>query len=81
MIWLGRHYRGISHVLAGFGRIGRLVLRIASSRDDIDVVAVNDPFVMQSTCLQAYIQKRPISPSNSGVSKTEEILNEARSGS
>ncbi|KAF7141209.1 hypothetical protein RHSIM_Rhsim06G0243000 [Rhododendron simsii] len=29
----------------GFGRIGRLVLRIASSRDDIDVVAVNDPFV------------------------------------
>ena len=31
--------------LAGFGRIGRLVLRIAVSRDDIDVVAVNDPFV------------------------------------
>ncbi|KAF5477276.1 hypothetical protein F2P56_003926 [Juglans regia] len=29
----------------GFGRIGRLVLRIAISRDDIDVVAVNDPFV------------------------------------
>ncbi|XP_022148027.1 glyceraldehyde-3-phosphate dehydrogenase GAPCP2, chloroplastic [Momordica charantia] len=29
----------------GFGRIGRLVLRIATSRDDIDVVAVNDPFV------------------------------------
>ncbi|XP_058218546.1 glyceraldehyde-3-phosphate dehydrogenase GAPCP2, chloroplastic-like [Rhododendron vialii] len=29
----------------GFGRIGRLVLRIASSRDDIDVIAVNDPFV------------------------------------
>ncbi|GFZ12627.1 glyceraldehyde-3-phosphate dehydrogenase of plastid 2 [Actinidia rufa] len=28
-----------------FGRIGRLVLRIAVSRDDIDVVAVNDPFV------------------------------------
>lgn len=45
MIWLGRDYRGISLVLAGFGRIGRLVLRIASSRDDIDVVAVNDPFV------------------------------------
>ncbi|KAE8725238.1 Glyceraldehyde-3-phosphate dehydrogenase, cytosolic [Hibiscus syriacus] len=29
----------------GFGRIGRLVLRIAISRDDIDVVAVNDPFI------------------------------------
>lgn len=30
---------------AGFGRIGRIVLRIATFRDDIDVVAVNDPFI------------------------------------
>ncbi|KAE8704261.1 Glyceraldehyde-3-phosphate dehydrogenase GAPCP1 [Hibiscus syriacus] len=29
----------------GFGRIGRLVLRVAIARDDIDVVAVNDPFI------------------------------------
>nr|CAB3445762.1 unnamed protein product [Digitaria exilis] len=29
----------------GFGRIGRLVLRIATIRDDIEVVAVNDPFI------------------------------------
>ncbi|KAJ4705777.1 Glyceraldehyde-3-phosphate dehydrogenase [Melia azedarach] len=29
----------------GFGRIGRLVLRIATSRDDVDIVAVNDPFI------------------------------------
>ncbi|KAK8705819.1 hypothetical protein V6N13_049408 [Hibiscus sabdariffa] len=29
----------------GFGRIGRLVLRVAITRDDIDVVAVNDPFI------------------------------------
>ncbi|KAG6405147.1 hypothetical protein SASPL_132731 [Salvia splendens] len=29
----------------GFGRIGRIVLRIASFRDDIEVVAVNDPFI------------------------------------
>lgn len=29
----------------GFGRIGRLVLRIAASRDDVEVVAVNDPFI------------------------------------
>ncbi|KAJ6718238.1 GLYCERALDEHYDE-3-PHOSPHATE DEHYDROGENASE GAPCP1 CHLOROPLASTIC [Salix purpurea] len=29
----------------GFGRIGRLVLRVATFRDDIDVVAVNDPFI------------------------------------
>lgn len=30
---------------AGFGRIGRLVTRVALLRDDIQVVAVNDPFV------------------------------------
>ncbi|KAJ7564752.1 hypothetical protein O6H91_02G031800 [Diphasiastrum complanatum] len=29
----------------GFGRIGRLVLRVALERDDIEVVAVNDPFI------------------------------------
>ena len=29
----------------GFGRIGRLVLRASVEREDIEVVAVNDPFV------------------------------------
>ena len=29
----------------GFGRIGRLVLRAAMKRDDIEVVGVNDPFL------------------------------------
>ncbi|CCH59589.1 hypothetical protein TBLA_0B07730 [Henningerozyma blattae CBS 6284] len=29
----------------GFGRIGRIVLRIALQRKDIEVVAVNDPFI------------------------------------
>jgi len=29
----------------GFGRIGRLVMRYALSRDDVQVVAVNDPFI------------------------------------
>ncbi|ANZ75012.1 BA75_02739T0 [Komagataella pastoris] len=29
----------------GFGRIGRLVLRVALSRADIKVVAINDPFI------------------------------------
>ncbi|KAL4201029.1 hypothetical protein AMTRI_Chr02g214130 [Amborella trichopoda] len=29
----------------GFGRIGRLVLRVATKRDDVEVVAVNDPFI------------------------------------
>ena len=29
----------------GFGRIGRLLLRVALQRDDVKVVAVNDPFI------------------------------------
>lgn len=29
----------------GFGRIGRLVLRVALGRDDVEVVALNDPFI------------------------------------
>jgi glyceraldehyde 3-phosphate dehydrogenase len=29
----------------GFGRIGRLVARVCMDRDDIEVVAVNDPFI------------------------------------
>ena len=29
----------------GFGRIGRLVLRAVAAREDVEVVAVNDPFV------------------------------------
>ncbi len=29
----------------GFGRIGRLVLRSALERGDVEVVAINDPFV------------------------------------
>ena len=29
----------------GFGRIGRMVLRASLERDDVEVVAVNDPFI------------------------------------
>eukprot|EP00344_Euplotes_crassus_P012485 CAMPEP_0197009358 /NCGR_PEP_ID=MMETSP1380-20130617/49797_1 /TAXON_ID=5936 /ORGANISM="Euplotes crassus, Strain CT5" /LENGTH=49 /DNA_ID= /DNA_START= /DNA_END= /DNA_ORIENTATION= len=29
----------------GFGRIGRLVFRASLERDDIQVVAINDPFI------------------------------------
>ena len=29
----------------GFGRIGRLVMRASLDRKDIDVVAINDPFI------------------------------------
>jgi glyceraldehyde 3-phosphate dehydrogenase len=31
--------------LNGMGRIGRMVFRVASGRNDIEVVAVNDPFI------------------------------------
>ena len=30
---------------SGFGRIGRLVLRSILQRKDIEVVAINDPFI------------------------------------
>ncbi|XP_062090355.1 glyceraldehyde-3-phosphate dehydrogenase GAPCP2, chloroplastic-like [Humulus lupulus] len=36
-------FQCLAHI--GFGRIGRLVLRVAIFRDDIDVVVVNDPFI------------------------------------
>lgn len=39
----------------GFGRIGRLVLRIALSRKNVQVIAVNDPFI--STEYAAYMFK------------------------
>ena len=29
----------------GFGRIGRLVLRVCTNRSDVEVVAINDPFI------------------------------------
>lgn len=29
----------------GFGRIGRLVARVISERDDVELVAINDPFI------------------------------------
>ncbi|RZS29133.1 hypothetical protein BHM03_00062832, partial [Ensete ventricosum] len=42
----GKTKIGINVIIpVGFGRIGRLVMRIATTRDDIEVVAVNDPFV------------------------------------
>ncbi len=29
----------------GFGRIGRLILRVATERNDVEVVGINDPFI------------------------------------
>ena len=39
----------------GFGRIGRLVFRAALKRDDVEVVALNDPFM--SPDYMAYMLK------------------------
>lgn len=38
----------------GFGRIGRLVLRVALGREDIKVVAVNDPFISPDYALYMF---------------------------
>ncbi|CAM9612561.1 unnamed protein product, partial [Laminaria digitata] len=35
----------VTVAINGFGRIGRLVLRAARNNKNINVVAVNDPFV------------------------------------
>lgn len=46
----------------GFGRIGRLVLRAAHNRDDVEVVAINDPFIdphyMAYMCKYDSVHKR-----------------------
>ncbi|MBD3420157.1 MAG: type I glyceraldehyde-3-phosphate dehydrogenase [Chitinivibrionales bacterium] len=39
----------------GFGRIGRLVVRAAQKRNDIDIVGINDPFI--ATDYMAYMLK------------------------
>ncbi|RQM08087.1 hypothetical protein DH86_00001424 [Scytalidium sp. 3C] len=46
------HFALKNHIMApikvginGFGRIGRIVFRNAAERDDLEVVAVNDPFI------------------------------------
>lgn len=45
----------------GFGRIGRLVARVALQSDDVELVAVNDPFITTDymvcmlTCLFALV--------------------------
>ncbi|ORX38996.1 hypothetical protein BD324DRAFT_618158 [Kockovaella imperatae] len=36
---------GIKVGINGFGRIGRIVMRNAIEHGDLDVVAINDPFI------------------------------------
>ncbi|KAA8541387.1 hypothetical protein F0562_025343 [Nyssa sinensis] len=41
----------------GFGRIGRLVARVALQRNDVELVAVNDPFIPPDYMLQELKQR------------------------
>ncbi|XP_037419218.1 uncharacterized protein LOC119284003, partial [Triticum dicoccoides] len=43
--WSGTHACNIKIGINGFGRIGRLVTRVALQSDDVELVAVNDPFI------------------------------------
>jgi glyceraldehyde 3-phosphate dehydrogenase len=40
----------------GFGRIGRIVFRNAIEHDDIDIVAVNDPFIETSYAVSSTVK-------------------------
>ena len=40
-----QYQRRVAFSCAGFGRIGRLVMRAILARDDVEIVAVNDPFI------------------------------------
>jgi len=42
---MGRKNEMVNIGINGFGRIGRLVTRVCSGRDDVNVVAINDPFI------------------------------------
>ena len=39
----------------GFGRIGRLVARVALQRDDVELVAINDPFITTDYMVTIYL--------------------------
>ncbi|CAK9155825.1 unnamed protein product [Ilex paraguariensis] len=45
----------------GFGRIGRLVARISLQRDDVELVAINDPFITTDYMLQITVHGSPSS--------------------
>jgi len=40
---------------SGFGRIGRLVARVALQSEDVELVAVNDPFITTDYMVSASI--------------------------
>lgn len=44
---------------AGFGRIGRLVARVCLERDDIQLVAINDPFISPEYMVSNFFFQTP----------------------
>merc|ERR1711917_154938 len=42
---MGNNRKMVNIGINGFGRIGRLVTRVCAGRDDVNVVAINDPFI------------------------------------
>ncbi|KAG6474421.1 glyceraldehyde-3-phosphate dehydrogenase 2, cytosolic-like [Zingiber officinale] len=43
----------------GFGRIGRLVARVALQSDDVELVAVNDPFITTDYMILWFVFRNP----------------------
>jgi glyceraldehyde-3-phosphate dehydrogenase/erythrose-4-phosphate dehydrogenase len=46
----------------GFGRIGRIVFRNAVEMDDIDIVAVNDPFIDPEYAVSLHLLYQQLAP-------------------
>lgn len=44
----------MNYLHVGFGRIGRLVARVALQRNDVELVAINDPFITTDYMVNLY---------------------------
>ena len=71
--WEGVELEDKTLGVVGFGRIGRLVMRASLVRDDIEVVAVNDPFVTAdyTAYMFKYDTVRTITPPPAGSPNPE----------
>nr|ACG33062.1 hypothetical protein [Zea mays] len=59
----------------GFGRIGRLVARVALQSDDVELVAVNDPFISTDyMSLTSSSNRRGVDGGNRGSCRTASVV-------
>ena len=58
----------------GFGRIGRIVFRNAAEHDDIEVVAVNDPFIETHYAVSSRPPSIPLLPQLRGVAAAAPVV-------